>query len=360
MRGLPPAARQALVRDLDRLHRLRLARQKQFDHLLAVAGRDLGFTLGPDDRATDLRGDLVDEGIVGTLTPGAAPDDFLVTRAGRIEIFDDRATFTSADGSVAFRTVAGTPGTMPVDGPGALVASEASATVRDVQTTSNDALNPAQAAGLQTAFQSPGQQLVTPADAEALWSHVNKQPDGAADVRFGNGASVVLAPDGTVSAQTPSAALARGARGGGGVGAGGGGGGGGAAPLLPPVPISFTAAALVMLESAASIALATFLLVAGILVLRHSPRGGRLHAAYAWLKIPLAIGGAAAAAWLWWSFDANPAPGGGGGPGVADTNYVITTAALAAIVTCLHPLALLIALRQRPVREYYQAGPGGA
>src|SRR5207344_445471 len=57
----------------------------------------------------------------------------------------------------------------------------------------------------------------------------------------------------------------------------------------PPFKVSSAGAIIVGIESVLSLALAIYLLVAGILTLRQSLRGRQLHLIYAIIKIPLVI-----------------------------------------------------------------------
>jgi hypothetical protein len=125
--------------------------------------------------------------------------------------------------------------------------------------------------------------------------------------------------------------------------------------------ISTVAATLAVLDALLGAGLAAFLLIAGLMVLRDSLRGATLHRIYAWLKIPLAILGAVVWVWLWESLfsgvTASVPPQAAGGPQGAAA--VRTGAIIHAIVFtalgCAYPIALLIALRTRSVRAYYQS-----
>lgn len=106
------------------------------------------------------------------------------------------------------------------------------------------------------------------------------------------------------------------------------------------------ALAVLMIERLLSLGLAIYLFVIGIMVLRQSPRGRRLHRIYAFAKIPLALVGGWATWRLWTSFFS------GFGPGfsTAWTPWIVAITFLA----CLYPIALLIVLQSRTAREYYE------
>lgn len=118
-----------------------------------------------------------------------------------------------------------------------------------------------------------------------------------------------------------------------------------AAPAAGP-RINKPALAVLMIERLLSLGLAVYLFVIGILVLRQSPRGRRLHHVYAFAKIPLALVGGWATWKLWMSFFSGFGPGS---IATAWTPWIVAVTVLA----CAYPIALLIVLRSRTVREYY-------
>ena len=104
------------------------------------------------------------------------------------------------------------------------------------------------------------------------------------------------------------------------------------------------AAVLSKIESLASVGLAIYLLVVGILVFRGSPSGARRHAFYAWTKLALAMVATVASAWLWTSI----ATRGG-------TVALAVFGVLVGLSGALYPIGLLLALRSSDVREYYRS-----
>jgi hypothetical protein len=137
------------------------------------------------------------------------------------------------------------------------------------------------------------------------------------------------------------------------------GGGGAAFAAGPPFKVNMTAAVTAMTSAVLSVALAIYLLVIGILMLRQHPRAGMLHKLYAWIKIPVAIMGGIAWVLLWTSImsSAVAAAPGGSTPATtgAVTTAVVTGSVIAIVVGCLYPVSLLFALRSKTVREYYAA-----
>jgi len=127
-------------------------------------------------------------------------------------------------------------------------------------------------------------------------------------------------------------------------------------PMLTPAPNAAamkklaTPSLTVMLETLVSGAVAVFLLVAGIMVLRNSLAGAKLHWVYIWIKIPLAIFAAVAAWWLWTTYIA--AMSNSRGP----TGFASSAAIMGLIgnaFAVLYPIVLAILLKSRPVTQYY-------
>jgi hypothetical protein len=202
--------------------------------------------------------------------------------------------------------------------------------VQKIQAASGNKLNPAQLATLRAQLQQPNQQLVPPGMAWSPVSMAMVQPDGSAFIQVPGG-YLMLDAQGNVTNQMSS----------------------GIPTTVAIHPLSMM---LVLGEAAASLALAILLLVAGIMVLRQSPTGRRLHLIYALVKLPLAIAGGIGIVWLAAGM-ANTfnAAGGGGGASGAPPEAIGWGIALA-VGGAIYPLALLIALNTRGVRDYYRAG----
>ena len=141
---------------------------------------------------------------------------------------------------------------------------------------------------------------------------------------------------------------------------------GAVSPVPPPLPaaapptVNPTAATLVALECGASFLLAVYLIIVGVITLRQSLLGRRLHLIYAWLKIPLAIAGGAAAAWMFTSLTQSAAaanPQAMPAPGIAAVWG--TAAVIGVLVACIYPVALLIALSGKTARDYYDPAKAG-
>jgi hypothetical protein len=322
-----PEVRREIIRAVDAHHRLASSRQSQLDKLLAEVGLVVGFALRPEGTPLNVRRDLVEAGKTPATQPGEREMDYLTTRAGRIELSESSASFTSTDGSVGYRTSVGVPGFGPVGSSWTLAPAEVQQVMTQVQTQSQaqrQQLNPAQLQALQDALQSPAQRLVQPGMAQMMWTQVTVDPNGVATITFSNKA-IVIAKQGVVVSVGPA-----------------------------PLPIalqeaSLGAAALVVFENGMSLALAIFLLVTGILLLRQSSIAVRLLKLYAWAKLPLAIVGGIGVAQLWGSFS------GGMMTTATDSDRALATGwgIGLAIAGLAFPLAILAMLAAPGVKQYF-------
>jgi hypothetical protein len=121
--------------------------------------------------------------------------------------------------------------------------------------------------------------------------------------------------------------------------------------------ISPTAAILSMLAAVLSVGIAIYLLVAGIQVLRDSPRGATLHRWYVMLKIPLVFFAAAVALWLSTSVMSgvmsSMPPGSRGANAGFQFGFMLAGALVPACIGLAWPIALIFLLRSKSVRGYY-------
>lgn len=325
-----PESRRQIVKAVDAYHRLAASRQSQLDKLLLEVGQIGGFTLNPDGTPVNVRRDLTDAGKTPATQPDEREIDYISTRAGRIELAEKYATFSSTDGSVGYRTAVGTAGFGPVGSSWTLGADEVQQVMTQVQQQSQaqgHPLNAAQLQALQAALQSPTQRLVQPGMGQFMWIQATVDPNGVATVAFNNGA-VVIARQGIVVSTGP-----------------------------PPLPVALlhaspAAAGLVAFENGMSLALAIFLFVIGILLLRQSATAARLLKCYAWTKLPLAILGGIAVAWLWGSFSGSMTNAPTDGDRAAATGWGIGLA----IAGMAFPIAILAVLASPGVKDYFSEG----
>jgi hypothetical protein len=242
---------------------------------------------------------------------------------------------TSSSGSVTVSTsVTAGPGSAsatvaPATAPSAaLTPAEAQTVISKVQANLGvKTLNAAQVAALTAALQNRSQQLVLPGTA---WSPVKSsylESNGTADIKLSGGSITIDAKGVVVSQYSNAAALSSFPR----IGVG---------PMV-----------LGLFDAVGSLLLAVMLLVAGIGALRHSRGSLRLHQFYGWAKIPVAILGGIAYGWMM-SQMLTSLPGFGASNGKAIfAMYAVFMAALG----CAYPIGLLITLRTRTVRGYYNS-----
>jgi hypothetical protein len=104
--------------------------------------------------------------------------------------------------------------------------------------------------------------------------------------------------------------------------------------------------------TAVNIALAIFLIVCGVMMLRNVAQARRLHLVYAGVKVPVALAAAGATAWLWSSF-ISMFTGTAWGPGGSRGSVMVTVAMAPALLGCIYPIALWCVMESRSVREWY-------
>ena len=359
-RGMESEERQAAVRELTRLRPMTPSRKRHLDAILASAGRDMAT-----DRVTD-------SGTMEGMRSGEIPPDYFVTPAGRLEVFNDRAVFYPIDRSPTVRASAppeAAPGTAPgdegarevVDAPvkgvdpapstapaisltvpsttttavvvGALAPGEVESVIQQAQSLSGNGLTPAQVASLRNVLAGPGQQLVQPGTAQGAVLSAYTQAGTPAVIQFSDGGSITLGQQGNVVSMA-------------------------AAPVMPTFKFQPAALGLMLGTGLASLALAVYLLVIGILTLRQSPRGRRLHLIYAFIKIPLAIAAGVASAWV--ARDLMASFAGPGVPTPPTSGYSLFSGLMPLVLGCAYPAALLIVLNVKSVREYYNVDGGEA
>jgi hypothetical protein len=126
-------------------------------------------------------------------------------------------------------------------------------------------------------------------------------------------------------------------------------------------PIAFTNIAFPAWLTIASVALAVLglllailLFVAGILALRDSRKARKLHLWYSGVKIPLAAVSGVISAWMTAQFvNAITASSGGAQQAGMISAVMWGSAAVSVAIAWIYPIALLIVMNTRRVREYY-------
>ncbi len=216
--------------------------------------------------------------------------------------------------------------------PSSLTPAQVNAVLTRVNALAGKGMNPRQINALRTALQAGGQQIIRPGGnvpaAVAQVDRTSVDSQGSVHVRTST-ASIMLDPSGgisttVVSFQGPIPALASAFDG---------------SHFLPEIAISFLGTGL-----------AIYLLVIGILTLRGSRLGGRLHRIYAWVKIVLALLGGATLFSLVTHLTGATASNLFAGP-------AFLAGVISAFIGLLYPIGLLIALRSRTLRAYYYGKP---
>lgn len=270
----------------------------------------------------------------------AGPAQFS-TAQGNVEIYGDRATFTSADGSRVVQTSAahnsesttGPPLAPSAGGPSsALTPAEINQVILNVQRSA--ILNRAQVAALRAELSKPNQILVTPGAASSV-IFAAAQRGGNVTIHFGRGTMLVLGPQGQVLSS-------------------------GTMPF-PKFSISAKTAGLVIGEAAASFALAIYLLIVGILAFRPGRRVPLLLRIYAVLKIPLALlAGVGVPLMVYQLADSamkSTANTGGVPAAPLPTGPFIGWGIGIALLGVAFPVAVLIVLATRTGKAYYSPPP---
>lgn len=270
-------------------------------------------------------------------TDRAGPAQFS-TAQGSVEIYADRAVFTSADASRVVQTSAvdnsdsatGPPPTPSAGGRNnALTPAEINQLILNVQ-QSAAVLNPAQVAALRAELSKPNQRLVTPgASSSTVFAAV--QTGGNATIQFNRGNMLVLGPQGQVISSGPI--------------------------RFPKISISAGTAGLVIGEAATSCALAIYLLIVGILAFRPARRVPLMLRIYAVLKIPLAVLAGVGVPWMVYqvveSAMKNTMTVAGTPAAPPPTGPFIGWGIGIALVGMAFPVAVLIALVTRTCKSYY-------
>jgi hypothetical protein len=330
------------------------ARVRELSKMMRSHGREI-FGIDEDT-------DVTDAGIRTWIRQsGTAPigngSAFFVTDAGRVDVYPDRVTFNSTDGSrtittsvlknseetsnakgtnigvTSVQTSAGTVAATTQAADATLTPAQVQQVMNAIKKAATTPLNPAQLATVQSQISATNQQLVTPGTGAPV---TMVSPAGnSVTIQFDSG-MVTIGPKGELSSMTSFKSTF-------------------AAASAAGFSLNTTPIILSIAESLASVALAIFLLIVGILVFRSSFHSPRLLRIYAWIKIPLALLGALAFCWM--NYDhavammkafASSTPYA---VGPVSLNEYIAWGCVLAIIGLAFPLGLLIVLRG--LRDYF-------
>jgi hypothetical protein len=328
---MPAAERRIVINALGTIQPLSPNRKRALDDLLKQGGRNIVHLSGRALTSASIAANVAQAKQLPSPTTAPGPDVFMLGD-GRLEVYDDHAAFFPAGGRDPIRASPVAPAIPP---------EHVQAVVRRVQQLSAAPLNQAQLAALSAELSTPGQQSITLAatpSATANQVRYAMVQNGTALIGFA-GSGITLDLGGKITAWSAR---------------------------LPPIGIARTRtfhvnallAGLAMADAAASIALAVYLLICGILVFRNSFKADLHHRIFAIAKIPLAIFSAVVWASLWASFLISIQTARGSTtltPPQRTAVRMVTAAGIAiGISGAIYPLALLLARRTRTVRDYYR------
>ena len=330
---LPPGDTAVATNELTKQLSVSNAYVRELNKLMRSHGREI---LGVDED-TPVTAASIRAAITDVTPPGAdgAPAHFATT-AGQVDIYPDHAVFTSADGSATSETSAakGTDATSQPSSPSsassstALTSTQINQAINAIQKSYGVKLNTKQTAAVRSALSASNQQLVTSSSGTpVLWA--NQQGNGNVTIQFDNG-TLSMGPQGQVLFRSTTT-----------FGAGAMG------------HIKGSTFAMAIGEAAGSLGLAIYIFVLGILLFRTSARMPRLLRVYALIKIPLAFLAGAALPLMFYEVTTT---GIGSGTGFAPPTWLyLIWGGVIAVLGCAFPIGLLIALRARSLREYFNS-----
>ena len=331
--ALPPGDAAAAVNEMTKTLSLDGQHVRELDKLLRLHGREV-FGVEEDQSVS---AGTVRSALTGHGTNPATGAVYFTTAQGRVDIFRNRATFVSADGvthidtsarnnsesiqqSTSATATSGTPGTT-------LTPAQVNQVVTAVQGLATPPLNAQQIASVRAEVSKPNQQLVTPG-AQSPATFFNRTGTNVM-IGFDTGNVLQLGPQGQVISS---------------------------GPFIPRIGISGWVAAMVIGEGAASVAVAIYLLVVGILVFRSYQKSPRLLGIYAALKIPLALLAGAGLSLMGYQFATSIASNNGMAGSAAPATFgFIIWGAVITVLGLAFPIGVLIALRTRTVRDYFNS-----
>jgi len=220
---------------------------------------------------------------------------------------------------------------MPVPA-GPLNVVEVAQVVRRVQSSVPQGLNAAQVQALTAALRAPNQKLVPPQYAWSPILSAVRGSGGYVTILFNNG-NAFNAPTLTISPTGQTTALSS----------------AGSFPNpIAHLKISQVALGIALGEDIASVALAVYLMIIGILMLRDSPYSRKGHLRYAMIKIALSIIALVASYTIGRQFFSSIHT-----VGTPSAIMMLPSFVVFAILTLAYPVALLITMNTAEVRRHY-------
>lgn len=333
--GFDDDQRAMALEAMENVHPLSDVRHKQLDRLLAKCGKQM-FPVGKLNLETAVKNGINDSG-QSYSNHGNGPDYYVLAK-GRVEVNDDRALYDPMDGGEKVRVADDEPD----DETNVLSAAEIDSVVKRAQKLARQKLTPQQLATWTQELQNPNQTLINstgkPARTAAQLITVTVQRDGSAVFQTRTGV-VSMSQTGAVLFSSSTGAMFAGA--------------GGAGPSFK---INHGAIAMVIVDAVGGLLLAILLLIAGILVLKQSPRGRKLHLIYALVKIPIVILGVIGWTWIIRDIVSAIQTSVGATAPMSSAKPMAGFTIAFAVVALIYPIALLIVMNTRSVKEYYASG----
>jgi hypothetical protein len=340
-RGLNPEARANVVEALSNAQFITEPRLAQLEGLLAKSGKDMFPNPGgkplTSERVTGML-EGVSVGLSGD--PNVPGPDTFRTPGGRVELYDERGVFYPVRNAEIVRVSRPTAPTGV-----ALTEAEVKTVIDSAQSQLGNSMNPAQVAGLRTILTTPGQKHVSRLTLPTAVRSASQVGDSVY-IEFPNSTVMIAAQGQTTVAMQP-----------------GGSAGAGMGFAGRAVKINGVAMALAVVGAVAGLGLAIYLFVIGVMVLRESPRGRRLHQVYACLALVVIVAGTTAAWWLSSDFTTALNSGSSASANPIASNVmskIVSTAILGphlvvGVLGCVYPMVLLITLQTARVKEYYRS-----
>jgi hypothetical protein len=325
-RGMSASQRQIVIAGLSQRRELSQARQDRLDALLADAGKRI-LNLAPESMTAD----SVAANVVSTMSmpsaAGGAADDVFILGTGRLQINDSTAVFFPSGNPSGIRSEGGS---FSDAGGTHLAAVQINAIVDRIQTLADHRLNDTQVWKLESELQVAGQRIIGPANSVSEAVGQIQSAQMLADSTVGITTDINVFSIGPSGEMLPGIIPAKGYQ----------------QPGGANLSISHGVTTLIMVEAFLSFGAAAYLLVVGIMTLKNSNVARRLHLIYVVAKLGLF------AVAMYTTYVVYQSIGGDSNNPAAGMLYVGLALSAIGIV---YPIALVVAMNLRSVREFYKA-----
>ncbi len=343
--GTTAADRATIIEGLGRVQLLTALERDQLDELLAEEGKTV-LPLGADFTPEQVVANVTRSGHLST--GGAAGSEYFVLGTGRLEVGEDRAIFFPPNGQPSVRSNAIS---IPAGPSGVLTPDQIRSVIRAINRQNGSRIKSAQVSAIIQILQGPGQQLVAAANdgsdpATQITSVTTDRDDGSlkvATAHAGTTSDITVTAAGQVTSSSTMSTTLNGSATSTSVTSFGGSG-----STRPGFDKSTSQWA--MFLTGLQLALAVYLLICGIFMLREGGHlGRRMHLIYLGLKLPVGIAAAVVSYQLWAGFEASNASNGA--PPSLPIGFMLPAA-----IGLIYPVVLLpVLLASRGVRDYFSA-----